>query len=296
MNGYERLLHWAAERGSGTFGDFTSAHAWATGEEVPAFRTLRTMAALGHLEADWSGSRWGAVSPTITLLPDAAGYGLIVGARTARLTTALQAVDDPNAFVDLRPQPRAPDACFVAADSERALELLSEQFELPFVYSVSERLADVLPPLDAMLTPYREPALVDHYGLERFDLDKYLVPAEHDRDPGLYRYELSGPRRLQFAAEDGSRYRVDLAVGTWAEARRLGATDLLDWQPDGTNGTLLAPWMLPLPALHARTATLCSGLRAETNAYGEVEYVNVPERLALRIAESLDQELMRISP
>jgi hypothetical protein len=293
VNSFEQLLHWTAERGAGNFADFITAHAWATGEEVPAPRTLRLMTALGHLEVDWPGARWGAVSPTITLLPDAAGYGLVVGARTARLTAELNAVEDPDVFVDLRVQPLAPDACFVAADSEQALERLAERFNVPFVHSVTERLADVLPPLDAMLRPAREPPIVDHYGIERFDLCEYFVPAEDDRGPGLYRYELSGPRRMQFASEDGIRCRVDLAVGTWAEARRIGDADLLYWEPDGTNGTLFAPWMLPLPVLHARAATLCSGLRAGWNDKGDIVYVNVPEGLAIKIAESLGQELVR---
>ena len=292
MNGYERLLHWTAERGSGRFADFENAHAWATGEEMAALATLRLMTALGHVEVDWPGGRWGAVSPTITLLPDAAGYGLVVGARTARLTAALTAVDDRDVFVDLRAQRLAPDVCFVAADSEQALERLAEQFELPFVHSVTERLADVLPPLDAMLTPYREPAMAVHYGVERFDLSQNFVPVEDDGEPGLYRYELVGPRRMQFADDDGRRYRVDLAIGTWAEARRLGATELLYWQPDGTNGTLLAPWMLPLPVLHARAAALCSGLRPDWSDSGDIVYVNVPEWLAVRIAESLGQDLV----
>ncbi|HEV7529724.1 MAG TPA: hypothetical protein VGO29_12580 [Solirubrobacteraceae bacterium] len=295
MNGFEQLLHWTAERGSGTLADFESAHAWATGEEVPALRTLRVMSALGHLEVDWPGARWGAVRPTVTLLPDAAGYGLVVGARTARLTTSLNSLEEPDIFVDLRTQHAAPDACFVASDSEQALERLASQFELPFAHSVAGRLADVLPPLDAMLRPYLEPPMAIYYGVERFDLDENFVRVDGDTDPGLYLYDVAGPRRMQFADDDGARYKVDLAVGTWAEARRLGAADLLYWQPDGTNGTLFAPWMLPLPVLHARASALCSGLRPGWNDHGDIIYVNVPEWLAVRIAESLEQELGRIS-
>ena len=63
MSGYERLLHWTAERGSGTFADFTSAHAWATGEEVPAFRTLRLMTALGQRRSGLAGCPLGSREP-----------------------------------------------------------------------------------------------------------------------------------------------------------------------------------------------------------------------------------------
>jgi hypothetical protein len=252
------------------------------------------MAALGQIEVDWLARRWGAVDPTVTLLPDAAGYGLVVGARTARLTASLNEIEETDVLVDLRGQRGAPDVCFVAADSEFALQRLAELLGLPFVHSVPERLAAVLPPLDVMLHPYREPAVALHYGVERFDLDKGFVPTDKDNGPGLYRYELAGPRRMQFADHDGPRCRVDLATGTWAEARREGITDLLYWCPDGTNGTLYAPWMLPLPVLHARAATLCSGLPPEWSDDGDIVYVNVPESLAKKVATSLGQELVRV--
>lgn len=242
MSPYEQLLHWAAEVGEGKLGAFSDAHAWATGEEVPAMQTLRVMTALGHVEVDWSGRRWAAVSPTITLLPDAGGYGLVVGARTARLASELiDGVDDPEVLVQAVAQWHAPDACFVAANSETALERLAEQLNLPFVHSVSERLGGVLPSLDAMLIASKEPAVVDHYGVARFDLDAGFLPVDQDEGPGLYRYEIAGPRRMQFRADDDSRYHVDLAVGAWADARRLGDTNLIWWEPDGMNGTLSRP-------------------------------------------------------
>lgn len=293
MSPYEQLLHWTSEVGEGRLDAFGEAHAWATGEEVPAMQTLRLMTALGYVEVDWSGRRWAAVSPTITLLPDAGGYGLVVGARTARLSSELiDGVDNPEVLVQAVAQWCAPDACFVAADSETALERLAEQLSLPFVHSVSERLGGVLPSLNAMLIPTREPAVVDHYGVARFDLDAGFQLVDQDEGPGLYRYEIAGPRRMQFRADDDSCYRVDLAVGAWLEARRSGDTNLIWWEPDGINGTLLTPWRLPLPALHARVAALCSGLAPYAGDDGSTVYVNVPQWLAIRIAESLGQRLV----
>ncbi len=126
MGPYEQLLHWTAEVGEGRLDAFSDAHAWATGEEVPAMQTLRLMTALGCVEVDWSGRRWAAVSPTITLLPDAGGYGLVVGARTARLTKELiDGVDDPEVLVQAVVQRHAPDACFVAANSRQPLSGLA---------------------------------------------------------------------------------------------------------------------------------------------------------------------------
>jgi hypothetical protein len=92
-------------------------------------------------------------------------------------------------------------------------------------------------------------------------------------------------------ADDGDRFDVDLGVGAWAEARRQGVDDLLWWWPDGVNGTLDVPRYLPLPTLQARSATLCSGLAADF-VDGSYRYVNVPNWLATRIAETLGQSLV----
>jgi hypothetical protein len=289
----ERLLHWAAERGSGTIGEMTAAHAWAVGGDADGYRVVRHMVALGQVEVDWSKGTWGALHPAITLLPDAAGHGLVVGARTARMTRALvDGIDAPDVIVQPVFQRDAPDAHFVAADSERALRRLAEDLGMPFVHSVTERLASVLPSLDAMLAPLRTPPIACHYGLERYDLDYGWEVADEDRAPGLYRYELSGPRAHHFVDDADVRYRVDLAVGTWAEARRQQRGDFLIWGPDGVNGTLDAPLWLPLPALHARAAALCTGLAPKRAASGGLLYANVPRRLAARIAETLGQPLM----
>ena len=63
MSPYEQLLHWAAEVGEGKLGAFSDAHAWATGEEVPAMHTLRLMTALGYVEVDWVGAALGSGQP-----------------------------------------------------------------------------------------------------------------------------------------------------------------------------------------------------------------------------------------
>ena len=291
MSPYEQLLHWVAELGDGTLSGFSEAHAWATDERVPAHRTLRAMAALGQVEVDWAGGRWGAVDPTITLLPDAGGYGLVVGARTARLTNDLRSKADAlDVDVQPRSQAGAADAYFIAADSEQALQQVADRLDVDYVHSVTERLASVLPSLAAMLSSLREPPIASHYGIERYDLDHGWDPVDDDRAAGLYRYEVSGPRTLQLVDEDRTRYRVDLAVGAWAEARRTGRSAMLRWEADGLNGMLQAPAMLPLPTLHARAATLCSGL-APRYSTGHLSYVNVPAWLAARIGDSVGQDL-----
>jgi hypothetical protein len=47
--------------------------------------------------------------------------------------------------------------------------------------------------------------------------------------------------------------------------------------------------MLPLPTLHARASTLCSGLAPRYSKDGRQSYVNVPSWLAERIGDTLGQ-------
>lgn len=291
---YEHLSHWVAEIGRHTFDHFAEAHAWAMRgkRDQSSYAALREFSALGYIEVDWRRQQWGAVPPCLTLLPDAAGHGLLVGARTERLMSQLDdRITAHDAVVTPLRQRRAPDAMFIAADSETALAGVAASLEIPYVHSVVERLAAVLPSLDAELVTRRTPPVVMHYGIDRYDIDEGWLPTERDDAPGLYRYERSGPRAIHFVDEDGGRFDVDLAVGAWAEARRLQNDELLWWQPDGVNGTLDVPWLLPLPSLHARAATLCSGLPADFRN-GSYLYANVPEWLAHRIASDLAQHLL----
>jgi hypothetical protein len=290
---HEQLLHWTAEQGAGTFEAFGEAHAWATRRDPShsMHAALGHLSALAYAEVDWRAERWSAVPPCVTLLPDAAGHGLLVGARTARLTRELLDAIPSDVYLHPVHQRRAPDAVFLAADSETALERFAASLELPYVHSVVEQLSAILPNLDAELAGHETPPVVMHYGLERFDLDAGWLIAEEDREPGLYRYERAGPRALQLLGDDGCRHDVDLAVGTWAEARRLGVTNLLWWESDGVNGTLNVPRFLPLPTLHARVAALCSGLSSRWHDGCQL-YDNVPRWLAERIARALAQELV----
>jgi hypothetical protein len=291
---YEQLSHWVAEVGHHDFDHFAEAHAWAMrgrrGESP--FAGLRELSALAYVEVDWRRRRWGAAPPCLTLLPDASGHGLLVGARTARLTREVdERIQAHDAIATPVRQERAPDAIFVAADSERALAQAAAALEIPYVHSVVERLGAVLPSLHAELATRRTPPIVMHYGIDRYDIDRAWLPTDRDDAPGLYLYERSGPQAIHFVDADGGRYETDLAVGAWTEARRLGVDELLWWRSDGVNGTLDVPRFLPLPSLHARAATLCSGLPAEFDNGGYL-YANVPQWLALRIASDLAQRLV----
>jgi hypothetical protein len=131
---------------------------------------------------------------------------------------------------------------------------------------------------------------VPDLGVERFDVlaDRWR-PVERDIEPGLYRYEHRG-RELRWIDEERRPYRVDFALGAYCELRRVQKSDILHWMQLPVNGTLSVPLRAPLPVLHARAATMCSGLAPQRHA-GVLRYENVPRRIAEAIASSLDQQL-----
>jgi hypothetical protein len=291
---HELLLQWMSERGSGSWDEFRDAYRWAVPDARAgaAHRFMRALATLAHVETDWDAGAWTAAPTVVTLLPSAGGHGLLAGARTGRLRAVLaDGLDEaPHVFAFFREQEDAPDVCFIACDSEADLIELAAQLDVPFEHSVADRLASLLPPIDAMLAERLSTPGVPDLGVDRLDVqaDRWR-PVESDREPGLYRYEYRG-RELRWIDEEGRPHRVDLALGAYCELRRLARSDVLSWMELHVNGTLSVPLSAPLPVLQARAATMCSGVAPQRYA-GVLRYENVPLRIAEAIAASLDQQL-----
>jgi hypothetical protein len=291
---HELLLQWVSERGSGSWNDFREAFRWAEPDARTggAHSCMRALTTLAHVEIDWDSGAWAAAPAVVTLLPSAGGHGLLAGARTGRLRALLEdGLDEvPHVFAFFREQEGAPDVCFIACDSEDDLSQLAIQLGIPFEHSVANRLASLLPSIDAMLAERGSTPGVPDLGVERFDVlaDRWR-PVERDIEPGLYRYEHRG-RELRWIDEERRPYRVDFALGAYCELRRLQKSDILHWMQAQVNGTLSVPLRAPLPVLHARAATMCSGVAPQRHA-AVLRYENVPRRIAEAIASSLDQQL-----
>jgi hypothetical protein len=283
-----------SERGSGSWDEFRDTYRWAIpdAQVAGAGAFMRTLSTLAHVEMDWDAGVWAAAPTVVTLLPSAGGHGLVTGARTGRLRAVLaDGLDEaPHVFALFCRQEDAPDVCFMACDSEADLSALAVELGVPFEYSVADRLASLLPPLDAMLAERVSTPGVPDLGVDRLDVlaDRWR-PVESDSEPGLYRYEYRG-RELRWVDREGRPHRVDLALGVYCELRRHGQSDVLHWVELSVNGTLSVPLRAPLPVLQARAATMCSGLAPERHA-GVLRYENVPRTIAEAIAASLDQQL-----
>lgn len=294
------LLHWASERGRGAWGDFREVHDWlfnagkTEAQPVKATTSIHSLSMLGHLEIDWESGQWSAAPASLTILPFAGAHAVLAGSRTRRTAEefARRAMrEEVDLYLDVRRQEWGPATFFVAAASDKGVQALAQALEINYEVCVSERLAQLLPPLDDYLSLAKSTPAAQGYGVERFDQSwMSFRRCESDDSPGLYRYDTWGRPELRFF--DGSTYfRVDRALGTYAELRRT-SENVLRYQADSVNGTLLVPFRAQLPALHARVAVLCSGLMPPLDRDEWVwHYRNVPRDIAETIASTLGQQL-----
>jgi hypothetical protein len=297
---HDLLLEWASERGEGSWPQFRDAHEWlfedaaATGWRPTAGWSARTLTTLGHIEIDWQAGVWSASAPVLTLLPSAGAHALLTGGRTRALHDRLQPAvweEASDVFLVEHAQRNAPTAVLIAGEDESAIEGLANRLGIPYELSVSDRLSRLLPTLDSYLALSHSTPAATGYGVERFDVTALEWRAiESDREPGFYRYDIVGRPAFRLLDNDGSVYDLDIATGVYAALSRWGE-NLLRYQADPVNGTLVVPFGAPLPTLQARTAALCSGLAPPRHG-GSLTYWNVPRIVADRIARSLDQTLI----
>jgi hypothetical protein len=192
-------------------------------------------------------------------------------------------------------QSDGPTAILFPVDSGEALEQLADRLGVGYEFYVSQRLAAVLPSLDAMLSQCKRSAAPVGFEVRLFDPARYRwLDIESDSKPGLYKYEAWGPPLYRLRIDHTLPVDADLATGAFAEVRRLGQ-HVLTFRQVGNSGELLVPLGMPLPALHARTAALCSGLVPQLVQRRlepwQLKYVNVPRTIADRIAQTLGQVL-----
>jgi len=297
---YNLLLEWLSESGCGTWSDFARVHEWLF-PSVPGrtpvnpYHTASMLASLGHVEVDWHEGRWSIAPPVLTILPGAGEHAVLVGSRTRTLTARLEKATAEDATDDLLlrvyPQATAPDAVFVACTSESDVFDLAASLGIAFEYSVAGRLCALLTPVSESLVPVASPP---ESALERQQWDPRTLrwnPAVGEWQVGLYRYRTAGLRKYRYFTDRSTCFVVEFPVGAYMELQRI-SSNLVSYASEEVNGVLSAPARVPLPALQARVAALCSGVApAFDQKIGVVKYLNVPTDMAISIAVSLGQDL-----
>jgi hypothetical protein len=228
----------------------------------------------------------------LTILPHAGAHAILSGSRTRTLLTELERATSSSAdlFVDRHSQAWGPDAYFIAGSDETGIEELARTLGIRYEPCISERLAELLPPLDSYLELARSTPPAKGYGVKKFNpTTLFFSDTTSDDEPGLYEYGVNRRSEYRWSDGTGAYYALDRSTAMYAELRRCGKTELR-YQPSLVNGTLTVPFRAPLPALHARTAALCCGLmpRLEQSLW---HYPTVPRTTARRIGDALGQEV-----
>lgn len=296
MTDHGLLLAYLSEARSGSWGKFRAALDWVAGAEdepMPSVRA-RGLSVLGHVEFAFYGDlRWAVCPPVLAWLPRREEpTAVLCGARTERLVDLLRKrAAEAGLAVQQRAQPggEGPGAIFVAAPDREAGEELSRLSGLPSQINAAGFLAGCLPSLDGYARLVREVPGPSGYEIEAFDTERVRwSEANGASGDGLYRYKYYRPEyRLRTGGRD---LKVTREAGVYLLLRQEGRK-VLRYDPAGRE--LAVPAAAPLPDLHARSATLCSGLLP---AFGRRDgipyhlYGGVPSGIALAIMKKLDQD------
>lgn len=304
------LLRWMSELGTGALPDVKQGIWWLAGARCPdaepgaSGRWLRDAVSLAYLDIDWRNRRWCAAPPVLTRLPQARGLAVLTGSRTAafekRLELAIQ-----NGLVEVFRVPNVrpardiplPVSLFVQFDDETELKEWADGLGVAYTPCFALQGAALLPPVSLEAR-----ASTPEFGkpLERYDPDRRIYQwSRRPQGDGLYRIRQSDGKRVCQVLHDGSWYETSHEEGVYSVlGQQQGPdADVLRWFPDKesgceSTGTLHVDWGYPLPDLHRRVASLCSGLAPRINELAEnLAYDNVPRDVAEKIAESLGQHL-----
>ncbi|MFE9772961.1 hypothetical protein ACFYOV_14995 [Streptomyces sp. NPDC005931] len=303
------LLRWVSELGKGALPDIKQGMWWLAARYCPEAesgapgRWLRDAVSLGYMDIDWRNRRWCAAPSVLTRVPQARGLAVLTGSRTAAFERQLDsAVRDGLVELHRVPNDRPrrdiplPVSLFIQFDDEAGLTKWAEELGVLYSPCFALQSAGLLPPLRletrASAPEFGKP--LEYYDLDRGDYQWVKRPQKD----GLYRLKQREGKRVCQVLQHGVWYETSHEEGIYAVLRMQSTdADVLRWLPEqycGREefGALYVDWGYPLPDLHRRTATMCSGLAPRINEHAEnLAYDNVPKAVAIKIAESLGQRL-----
>lgn len=297
MTEHGLLLAFLSELGSGSWTRFRAALDAVAGEEDERMPSLRAqgLAALGHVEFAFYGDlRWAACPPVLAWLPGQDDPAAVLcGARTDLLVDRFhERAEKLGLLTKGRTQPEnaGPEALFVHAPEREAGEELARLMDLSIQDNAAGLIARCLPSLAGYFRLAREVPGPSGYEIEAFDAPSLRwTEARDTQADGLYRYKYYWPEyRLRTGGRD---LKVARETGIYTVLHRERRKVL---RYDPTRCELAVPVAAPLPELHARAATLCSGLLPGFERRDGVPYRlygGVPDGIALAIFETLEQNM-----
>ncbi|MGH2945356.1 MAG: hypothetical protein ACRDPC_03690 [Solirubrobacteraceae bacterium] len=292
---WDALLAWCSELGCG---DLVRWHAACQHLDLAPWPTARTLSMLGHVEIDWDHARFAAAPTTLTTIPGLPGRLLLTGARPYHLISELADVAaaselDVDVHQDLCHQfGRGPSTAFVDADPADAPAFCAAA-GIRWSPDAARQIGRLLPAIRV------ETATIAHRPDDRFPharVDPHSFRArwdeqDDDRSDGLWLYRTYGGRRRMIlrAGHAEPRMVLDADVAPYVMVRPDDADPVVEYRR--AHRLLIVNAAAPLPALHARVASLCSGrvpIRRDVAPGVAFEHhVNVDPQTAGRILSSL---------
>ncbi|HLI10883.1 MAG TPA: hypothetical protein VKY65_04725 [Alphaproteobacteria bacterium] len=260
---YDLLLTFLSEKGAGSWQELKDAWEWifrrTDDPSGRAWIAARDLQALGHIEVAWNGElKWCAAPPLLTMIPRSGGRVFVTGARTRHFVARLRA-EAPvhDVWIDECGTQNGPTSLYLACRSHLDAEALAAALDVDYTYQVAEQIAGLLPPLDAYTRLTDERELPRGLELERFDTGRIeWSQTDQRQQPGLYRCRTYQGHLHALLGPTEQWSRVIKEVGVY-EVLRWEQKTVLTYSDDAE--TLTVPAEAPLPPLHARAATLCSG-------------------------------------
>jgi hypothetical protein len=292
---HDLLLEWASEMSGGSWSQWCEA---CRELDVEPNSAMRDLAALGHVEIDWSTNRFSCPTPTAAYLHRSSGCVFLTGARPRGLIDRLGELEydreDLGFFVhDPYAQRRGPQTVLIEVELDD-VGPLCEAAGLTWAFDPAEYIAQALPraTLDDLASRESYPPRDD---IPRQRFNPQTMRYEPDRGDVsqnvLWSYE--GYRRAEAWLYDHGTWWF-FQTREYAPYLAHPKTAFLRYRRAARQ--LLVPQPVPLPPLQARAATLASGrlpLRGGAKGAPAWSYENVSEELAARIAQSLGTPLER---
>ncbi|WP_017584773.1 hypothetical protein [Nocardiopsis ganjiahuensis] len=304
------LLRWVSELGAGSVSELRSGLEWYAGlyglpdDRGAIRRWIGLMSALGHLDVAWRSSAWSCSPAAVTRIPYSDGLAAVTGERRrSALQTLLRCCPslDLEAVWIRPPHPPGelplPKSLLISYWSPDQLKELASLTGAEYTPCFALQASAMFPGtrIGESAAGPRFDARVSRYTPSPSDEADPWTEAEGHLEDGLYRWKRTDSRTVVRLRRGESWFKTPKEVGVYAELQRNGISALSWTQEPGPGrwriGSLAVHRNAPLPPLHARTATLCSGLPARTGPGDADVYDNVPWRIARAIAESLGQRI-----
>ena len=296
MGGHDLLLEWASELADGSWAHWCDACSELSVEPTLAMLNL---AALGHVEMDWSANRFCCPPPTAAFLHRSSGCVLLTGARPRGLLDRLAELEAELEDLDFAvhepcAQRHGPRTVLIEVELDDA-QRFCDAAELVWVFDPAGRISQELPvaTLEELASREDWPPRDD---VPRVRFNPQTLSYRPDRGPGsergLWRYD--GYRRAEAWFNDGQYW---WRVPTREYAPYLAHPDVTFLRYRETARQLIVPGAVPLPPLQARATTLASGrlpLRSGVAGPPSWGYENISAELAGAVAASLATPLGKL--